>query len=237
MALSRPHALAVANMDAHLPSHAQLWNSFAKISASDEMYFPSALAVLQIIQDPRVVSRLREQKEQGGSMDGKPRKNNSNEEDSNKETTENMNGEEDVEQEAKEESSDNKDESDNKKAEDGTGDATTTTATTTETEPEPTVESLSPTVRFKSVTYTDWSEGMRNPKSFFRGPNDLRTISRLARQQGSLVARKFIMCAPNSDSSGKAREELSGSITVDDWKQVLEESVPLAGTGMAESES
>ena len=93
--------------------------------------------------------------------------------------------------------------------------------------PDPTVESLSPSVLFKAVTYTDWSEGMRNPKSFYSGLNDLRTIGKVAREQGSLVARKFILCPPSEDTSGKTMEELSGYISVDEWKQMLDEAVPL----------
>lgn len=214
MVLSRPHASAVANIDAHLPPQAQLWNSFSKISASDEMYFPTALAVLQIIQDPKVVSRLRERQQQqkSGSMDGKSGKSS-----------------EDVGEELdhkKDEESGDKNEGDFKEE---NGAAADDAETTTETKkPGPTVESLSPAVLFKSVTYTDWSEGMRNPKSFFRGPSDLRTVSQLARQQGSIFARKFILCPPTDDSRGKDPQDLSGYISVEDWKQVLESSAPLA---------
>lgn len=212
MALSRPHASAIANMDAHLPSHAQLWNSFSKISASDEMYFPSALAVLQIIKDPKVVMKNREQQQQqqqSSTTESKEEKPSGG--DGPKE-------EEDDDAEVVKEESEPKE--DTKESEE--------TESATATNSGPTVESLSPTVLFKSVTYTDWSEGMRNPKSFFRGPNDLRTISRLARQQGSLLGRKFILCAPTDDVAGKAPEELSGYISVDTWKQVVEESIPLA---------
>lgn len=58
--LSRPHASAILNLDRHLPPGEQLWNSFAKISASDEMYFPTAMAILGILSeavDPEVVRR------------------------------------------------------------------------------------------------------------------------------------------------------------------------------------
>jgi hypothetical protein len=36
---------AVLNIDQHMRPADQLWNSFARINASDEMYFPTALAV------------------------------------------------------------------------------------------------------------------------------------------------------------------------------------------------
>jgi hypothetical protein len=38
-------AAAVLNIDQHMRPADQLWNSFARINASDEMYFPTALAV------------------------------------------------------------------------------------------------------------------------------------------------------------------------------------------------
>lgn len=211
MALSRLHAASVAAMDAHLHVSDQLWNSFTKISASDEMYFPTALAILQIIQDPKVVMRLKEQqsmsssgRERGASLDlvEKPKE----------ETDEECQGDGDRTKEKPEESTD-----------DAAG-----ADTAADKNPDPTVESLSPTVLFRPITFTDWSEGMRNPKSFFRGSNDLLMTGRLARQQGSLLARKFILCPPSEDPSGKAPEELSGYISVEEWKQMLEEAGPLA---------
>jgi hypothetical protein len=49
--LSRAHAAAVLNIDQHMRPADQLWNSFARINASDEMYFPTALAVLGILKE------------------------------------------------------------------------------------------------------------------------------------------------------------------------------------------
>eukprot|EP00977_Amphora_coffeiformis_P008636 scaffold1953_cov176-Amphora_coffeaeformis.AAC.54 len=208
MALSRQHAAAVNAMDAHMRPGDQLWNSFTKISASDEMYFPTALGILQIIQDPKVVARIKEQQQHAATGEGNKERPSGWEAKEGKPKDEAEAG--GGAQEAAKEESAEKDEK-------------------TEEKPEVTVESLSPTVLFKSVTFTDWSEGMRNPKSFFRGSNDLRTISRLARAQGSLLARKFILCPPSEDATGKAPEEMSGYITVDQWKQMIEEAAPFEG--------
>lgn len=48
--LSRPHAAAILNLDGHLPSIRHLWKAFSGISASDEMFFPTALALLDILR-------------------------------------------------------------------------------------------------------------------------------------------------------------------------------------------
>jgi Core-2/I-Branching enzyme len=47
----------------------------------------------------------------------------------------------------------------------------------------------------RPVTYTDWSEGMRNPVSFAAGEK-FTTVAALARARGCLVARKFVVAAP-----------------------------------------
>ena len=49
--LSRPHAIAVTEVDAHMQPSDQLFHSFSKVSASDEMYFPTALALLGILTE------------------------------------------------------------------------------------------------------------------------------------------------------------------------------------------
>lgn len=128
MVLSRPHAAAVLELDQHLRPHEQLWNSYLNVNASDEMYFPTALAILQIL-----------------------------------------------------------------------------------TESDQSREPLQ--VCLQPVTYTDWSEGMRNPATF--QAKDLRRITKLARRQGCLLARKF---SP-TNSAG----ENVGDITIDEWRRVVEE--------------
>jgi hypothetical protein len=137
--LSRPHAAAVLDLDQHMRPHEQMWNLFKHVNASDEMYFPTALAVLQILAES---------------------------------------------------------------------------------------ESSREQVCLQPVTYTDWSEGMRNPATF--SANDLRRIVKVARQGGCLLARKF---SP-TNSSG----EHVGDISTDEWKKVLEEvtreSVDQKATGV-----
>ena len=215
MALSRPHAAAINGIDAHMRPGDQLWNSFTKISASDEMYFPTALAILQVIQDPKVVARIKEQQQNaatgGGDNKGK----------------EGSSGSGVKEGKPKDVAETERDEQEATKGELADEDEKG------EEKPEVTVETLSPTVVFKSVTYTDWSEGMRNPKSFFQGSKDLALVGEKARGRGSLLARKFIICPPSEDATGKAPEEMSGHITLDEWRETIggiSASVPLPGT-------
>ena len=214
-ALARPHAAAIANVDAHLRPSDHLWTAYQRISASDEMYIPTALAVLQVIKDPKVVLRQRRQQQQQRRQQ--------------------------LESSAARERSNSQDKPISKEHKDETAQTTPpaeTTAATEETKPKATEEeeqltpeSLSPTIRFQSVTYTDWSEGMRNPKSFHRGIHDFRSICKLARQQGSLMARKFILSPPSAEEAlpDKPLEELPGFISYDEWKQAMEDAVPLAG--------
>lgn len=49
MLLSRQHAGAVMNIDRHLPRDMPLWRTFKNTKASDELYFPTALALLQLL--------------------------------------------------------------------------------------------------------------------------------------------------------------------------------------------
>jgi hypothetical protein len=87
----------------------------------------------------------------------------------------------------------------------------------------------------RSVTYTDWSQGMRNPTSFTNGVRDLETVARLARQQQCLLARKFIV-VPSSpppsahstsnnpsppDRDPPVQHILTGQITADEWWRVV----------------
>jgi hypothetical protein len=73
----------------------------------------------------------------------------------------------------------------------------------------------------RPVTYTDWTEGMRNPASFTKGIADFKRVARLARDKGCLVARKF---APFIAVPGVAREDqkVTGLITAEEWKQEVE---------------
>jgi hypothetical protein len=132
--LSRPHAAAVMNIDQHMRPADQLWNSFARINASDEMYFPTALACLGILKED-----------------------------------------------------DEKD-----------------TATSQ--------------VAKRAVTYTDWTEGMRNPATYTNGVRDLRKVAKIARKQGCLFARKFALI-----HNIPGREKVvTGEIDADAWTELLE---------------
>jgi hypothetical protein len=130
--LSRAHAAAVLNIDQHMRPADQLWNSFARINASDEMYFPTALAVLGILKE---------------------------EDDSN-----------------------------------------------------------APQVAKRAVTYTDWTEGMRNPATYTNGIRDFQRVAKIARKQGCLFARKFALvhAIPGEE------KVVTGAIAVDAWKEAIE---------------
>ena len=57
MALSRPHAVAIMDLDRHLPRGAFLWQCFDETSASDELYFPTALSLLGIMPSSAQLER------------------------------------------------------------------------------------------------------------------------------------------------------------------------------------
>lgn len=59
MVLSRGHAVAVMELDRHLPRGASLWQCFVETKASDELYFPTALALLGIVPSSPQVLRKR----------------------------------------------------------------------------------------------------------------------------------------------------------------------------------
>lgn len=59
MVLSRGHAMAVMDLDRHLPRGASLWQCFVETNASDELYFPTALALLGIVPSSIQVLRKR----------------------------------------------------------------------------------------------------------------------------------------------------------------------------------
>lgn len=130
--LSRPHAAAVVNMDQHMRSGDQLWNSFARINASDEMYFPTALACLGILKEDDTAAV--------------------------------------------------------------------------------------PQVSKRAVTYTDWTEGMRNPATHTNGVRDFSKIAKIARKQGCLFARKFALF---HNIPGKANV-VTGEIDTGAWKEALD---------------
>lgn len=126
--LTRSHAEAVANIDRSMRERDQLWNSFARnVNASDELYFPTALAVQGIL---------------------------------------NLEGDENIKRQA--------------------------------------------------VTYTDWTQGMKNPASF-AGVTELKTIRQQALQKGCLLARKFVLQREGDSSTEQV-------ISVDEWRKTVLES-------------
>jgi len=64
-----------------------------------------------------------------------------------------------------------------------------------------------PSIKKQAATYTDWTQGMKNPASF--DAKELNKIAKLARQKGCLIARKF-----------------TGQIDVDDWKAMVADDEP-----------
>jgi hypothetical protein len=166
LALCRSHALAVRNIDDHLPERDRLWcRGFWQVNASDEMYFPTALAILQLLKpDP----------EQYDQDHGSGNHNNS--------TTKITSKSNSI----------NNQEPDRATAVASTQ-VSTGTATSTPSVPAPAATTAAAAavvaVEKRPVTYTDWSQGMKNPTSFTT--KDLVEVTTKARAQGCLIARKF----------------------------------------------
>ena len=119
------------------------------ISASDEMYFPTVLSILQVLQQPDSETKDAQETSEGDKNDQ----------------------ETDTKQQAGEEEGTKKEHSTSQ-------------------------------VLLRPVTYTDWSEGMKNPATHTK--KDLARVTKIAIAQGSLFARKF-----------------TGAIEVEDWKREL----------------
>lgn len=184
--LSKRHASLIISMDRPFkpPKH-QLWQSFRNINASDEMFFPTALALLGDLRFTRdgidtQKGRCRdEESNHGGNVASSAGGQNQTSNETNSATNSAMN----------------------------------------------TGLSLSPQNRsivLKPVTYTDWTEGMRNPATFHNGPADLKRVSKLARDMGCLVARKF---ATHISIPGISPEHanLTGRISMEEWKSIIKE--------------
>jgi len=155
--LSRSHASAVLNIDQHMRPPDQLWSSFSKISASDEMYFPTALAILGILKEEK-------------------------------------------EGEAKEQPL--------REGEGETSSSATTSSSSKQKQPQYILD--------RQVTYVDWSQGMRNPATYDKGLRDFVRVARLARENGSLFARKFV---PFVQIPGQEDPPaITGAISTEEWK-------------------
>ena len=169
--LSRRHAIQILHIDEHIfhPQY-QFWTLFQKISASDEMYFPTALGILGQLKDD-----VHDQNNNTSSTD------------------------------------------------------------VTSTNNHISQKQHSSPVLKRSVTYTDWSQGMRNPTSFSNGIRDFASIARLAREQQCLLARKFVVISPTmttpstaaaarieeTTTSSNGKPHCTGQITVEEWMDTL----------------
>lgn len=166
MVLSRHHAAAVLDLDhsSNIPPKDQLWNSFRRINASDEMYFPTSLALANILIDTQ--PRQQHHHHYPNQHQHTP----PNQQPSNQPQN--------------------------------------------ETDP-------LPWLKKRSVTYTDWSVGMRNPACFTNGIKDFKNVARLARKQKCLFARKF---APYLEVPGQDPASISrtGCISVEEWQKEME---------------
>ena len=156
LCLCRLHTEAILKIDRHITNYYhQLWNCFKNVSASDEMYFPCCLAVLQILEHGRQSQHAPEQ----NSDDGK------------------------------------------------------------ETESKHNEDSRVHHVALRPVCFTDWSSGMRNPATFTKGVVDLERVAKLARKQGSLVARKFALKRQMVDEE---ESPVTGAISQEEWTSVVQ---------------
>jgi hypothetical protein len=186
--LCRDHASQIVDMDHphNFPPKHQLWQSFRDINASDEMYFPTCLAVLGLLRiaaDGEDTQRSRSFQQSGGGDERS--RSNSNAED----------------QQGRSNSS--------------VADEKSRGSESSSAQP---VEQV---VLKRPVTYTDWTEGMRNPATFVKGITDFKRVARLARDKGCLLARKFALYVA---IPGMAPEDqkVTGEITVEEWKEEVE---------------
>ena len=75
----------------------------------------------------------------------------------------------------------------------------------------------------RRVTYADWSVSARNPASFV-GAKELKRVAGIARKEGCLFARKFVLWCDEDDSGKSKQEEVPpGHITVAEWKQCIDD--------------
>lgn len=179
--LARRHASSIIGMDRPFkpPKH-QLWQSFKHINASDEMFFPTALALLGDLRR----GDLRYTKSGNDTQKGRSRDEEASQDNATPTNTDSV------------------------------------PATASATPPSPPPENQC--ILLEPVTYTDWTEGMRNPATFSKGPVDLRRISKIARDMGCLVARKF---ATHIKIPGipMAEQKFTGHITMEQWESVIKE--------------
>jgi len=195
--LSKRHASSIIGMDRPFkpPKH-QLWQSFRNINASDEMFFPTALALLGDLRYTKVgydtqKGRSRDEESSHGGV-GASFGASISFTASNKSGQNQSNNENDSSSPA----------------------AISPVATTLSSSPK------NRCIFLKPVTYTDWTEGMKNPATFSNGPTEFKRICRLARDMGCLVARKF---ATHISIPGVEQQRLTGCISMEEWEAVTTE--------------
>mmetsp|Transcript_23179 Transcript_23179/g.54809 ORF Transcript_23179/g.54809 Transcript_23179/m.54809 type:complete len:609 (+) Transcript_23179:119-1945(+) len=184
--LSKRHASSIIGMDRPFkPPKYQLWQSFRNINASDEMFFPTALALL---------GDLRYTKDGHDTQKGRNRSEESFHEGN---ITSNASGKSGTINE-------------------------TDSATNPSTATKPSSSPKNQSILLKPVTYTDWTEGMRNPRTFSNGPADLRCVCKLARGMGCLAARKFVtsLKIPGIPSE---HAKPTGLISVEEWESIIKD--------------
>lgn len=79
----------------------------------------------------------------------------------------------------------------------------------------------SPELEIRRVTYADWSESARNPASFSKGVEDLKRVAPIARKEGCLFARKFVLWDPDPETTPNKDTVPPGGITVEQWKECI----------------
>jgi hypothetical protein len=195
--LSRRHASSIISMDRPFkpPKH-QLWQSFRNINASDEMFFPTALALL---------GDLRYTKDGYDTQKGRNR---------DKEST--CGGQSTPLNTSLSLAETNTCSQNQRKKETGSYSPASNNF-------QASISSSSPQnqcIILKPVTYTDWTEGMKNPTTFTNGPTVFKRVGKLARDTGCLVARKF---STHVSIPGIPLEERkhSGYISMEEWESII----------------
>mmetsp|Transcript_24844 Transcript_24844/g.68479 ORF Transcript_24844/g.68479 Transcript_24844/m.68479 type:complete len:655 (+) Transcript_24844:277-2241(+) len=197
MLVSRTHASTIIGMDRPFkPAKHQLWQSFRHINASDEMFFPTALALL---------GDLRYTKGGVDTQKGRSR----DEESSSQQADGNSSGGGAMSSSPK-----------NAGSETNPSSSTPHGNSSAEASCPPPIKNQR--IHLKPVTYTDWTEGMKNPALFSNGATDLKRVGKLARDKGCLVARKF---GTHVNIPGVALEDqkITGAISIEEWAGVIRE--------------
>ncbi|CAJ1912817.1 unnamed protein product [Cylindrotheca closterium] len=182
--LGRLHATAILAMDRpHFHPRHQFWQHFRNINASDEMYIPTALAILGYLRY---------------TLEG---------EDTQRARNNLTAGETEATATSPKNAAAKKEKEDDK----------------AKIAPIPILPPPPEMVLKRAVTYTDWTEGMRNPACFTKGILEFGKVAQLARKEGCLVARKFApkVVIPGEEASKDITQE-KGYITAEDWLEAVQ---------------